>query len=325
MQNNLKFVDIFIGSKCNLACFQCDTRSDVVRTSVYDPDMDNIKESIDLVQKNFKVEYYTLLGGEPLLYLKKVEEVLKYIRSIDKTVKIIIPTNATVLHKKFDEVARLLNTYTVSLYICNHYAGFEDTTKSQQIRSVSKQFVEYLNLTKIDQNVFFEELLDWTNKRNDPSLGEYIQRKGTMSLDPTNEVYSSGQYYVWIRDQYEFQSSYYLENNKPKPFQSNNIWDSYINGCCSLMCSFLLNKKLYKCAALGTLEKLLNYHEVLDDPDWEQYLNYQPLDLENCSEDDIKNFSDQKYRAINECSMCPSTSKSFRKVEETVFPIKIVK
>jgi hypothetical protein len=54
--NSLKILDVFIGGKCNLACFQCDTRSDVIRSGEYDQSTEDIIEGIRLAQKHFKIE-----------------------------------------------------------------------------------------------------------------------------------------------------------------------------------------------------------------------------------------------------------------------------
>ena len=55
MQSYLKILDVFIGNKCNLACEQCDTRSDIIRTKDYDPSLEEIKEGIALAQKHFRI------------------------------------------------------------------------------------------------------------------------------------------------------------------------------------------------------------------------------------------------------------------------------
>ena len=52
MRNSLKILDIFIGNMCNLTCFQCDTRSDVIRTTKLDPDLVSIKKGILLAEEH---------------------------------------------------------------------------------------------------------------------------------------------------------------------------------------------------------------------------------------------------------------------------------
>jgi hypothetical protein len=147
-----------------------------------------------------------------------------------------------------------------------------------------------------------------------------------MFLSSSDLVYTNGIFHVWFRDQEYFQSSYYFNNdNKPKPFMTDNPEKSYLNGCCSLMCSFLYNKRLYKCAALGTLRNFLKHHDSLEDIDWQKYLNYKPLDLETCTIEESTKFSNTKYNSISECDMCPASSQNFRKTEDKVLPIKFHK
>jgi organic radical activating enzyme len=73
---NLKVFDIFYGNKCQIACQQCDTRSDLIRKGEHDPDLETIKEGILLTKEKFHIEHYSLLGGEPLLYKNKIESIV---------------------------------------------------------------------------------------------------------------------------------------------------------------------------------------------------------------------------------------------------------
>jgi organic radical activating enzyme len=293
--NSLKILDIYIGGKCNLACFQCDTRSDVIRTDEYDRDTESILNDINLVQKHFKIETYSMLGGEPLLYLSQIIKIVKHIKETDPTAKIIIPTNGTLLHKHKEDLRNLLFNYDVSLFVCNHFAGFNDLSLSTKVISSALQFCKDLNLTQgnvveFNKQLSGRDILDSTN-----FLGEEY-------------VYTNGNINVWIRNQKEFHSHYYVSETGPKPFMSGNPSESYKEGCCSPMCSFLYDGKLYKCAALGTLQRFLKFHNLLEDADWQKYLSYKPLNLNTASVEEIKDFSDSKFSAKPECDMCPSSS-----------------
>jgi hypothetical protein len=85
------------------------------------------------------------------------------------------------------------------------------------------------------------------------------------------------------------------------------------------------DKKLYKCGSLGTLERFLTHHESLDDPDWQKYLQYKPLDLTTCTLEQAQEFSKMKFYSNDACDMCPTESKWFIKTEEKVLPIKFIK
>lgn len=299
--NSIKILDIFIGNKCNLSCFQCDTRSDIVKSKSFDPTIESIKQGIMLAQQHFTIEHYSLLGGEPLFYMDTVKELVAFIRNFDTTTPILLPTNGKMIAKKADELASLVSQYNLTLMVCNHFSAFEDKILSNELTTDVDKFVKQLGLTESKQHTFFEQVID---------EGVYVNQQGNVT--------------VFFRDQDYFQSNYYLDNSKPKPFASGDPDASYANGCCSPFCSFLRDNKLYKCAALATVKTLLTHYDNLDDPAWEKYLNYQPLDLVNCTPEEVAEFSNTKYRSIEQCDMCPSQSKSFTKTKATVIPIKEV-
>lgn len=299
--NSIKILDIFIGNKCNLSCFQCDTRSDIVKSKSFDPSIESIKQGITLAQQYFNIEHYSLLGGEPLFYMDKVKEIVAFIRSFDSTTPILLPTNGKMIDKKANELSALISQYNLTLMVCNHFSAFEDKTLSTELTANVVKFVKQMRLTESKQHLFFDQIID---------KGLYVNEQGKVTL--------------FFRDQDYFQSNYYLENNKPKPFASGDSDASYANGCCSPFCSFLRDSKLYKCAALATVRTLLEHHDSLNDPAWEKYLNYEPLDLTNCTPEEVAHFSNTKYRSIEQCDMCPSQSKSFTKTKATVIPIKEV-
>jgi organic radical activating enzyme len=330
MQSYLKILDVFIGNKCNLACEQCDTRSDIIRTKDHDPSLEEIKEGITLAQKHFLIENYTMLGGEPLLYLDKIEEIAKFIRQTDRTGHIIIPTNATLLNKHQEQLSRIMLDYDVSLYVSNHYAGFEKKLRAEKIKQSVADFATQLNFTPYNYKQFMATLFDLDNVHNDPHWDNWLEtrRSDILSGIETDErpIYTNGKIYIWYRDQDAFQSHYYTDiHNKPRPFKTGDPETSYRYGCCSPYCTFMRDKKLYKCGALGTLERFLNYHESLDDPAWQKYLQYRPLDLTTCTTEQAQEFSKMKFYADSACDMCPTESKWFVKTEEKVLPIKFIK
>lgn len=313
--NYLKILDVYVGGKCNLACFQCDTRSDIVGNE-YDLNLDNIFESITLTQKHYSIETYSMLGGEPLLYLPKVRKIIEFIRSTDKIGKIVIPTNGSVLDKHTEELAEIMLEYNVSLYVCDHFAAFENTRLSDKVKTATQNFARHLGFNRYRTSLFLHEILG-NDTPHDFEGGNDLAEQ---------EVYTNGTSYIWLRGQKDFHSNYYLNNGKPKPFMSGDSASSYANGCSSPCCNFLKDKKLYKCAALGTLPTLLKYHNISEDSDWAKYINYKPVDLAQATEDEIAEFSRTKFSAISECDMCPANGDHiFVKTPNKVLPIKEIK
>ena len=117
---------------------------------------------------------------------------------------------------------------------------------------------------------------------------EYVRSKGIdiTNRDPNDVTYMKENYGIHYMESTEFQSIYNIENGVPKPFNSNPQ-DAYKNSCPSQFCAFLYNKKVYKCAALGTLRNFLEKKNLLEDADWQKYLNYKPVDLETDSPEEF--------------------------------------
>lgn len=316
----IKLLDIYYGTRCNLACSQCDTRSDVIRDDETDPSIDSILDGVSLAQEKFEIDLYSVLGGEPLLYLDKIELIVSYIRKTDPQAKIQFSTNGVLLHKKTARLVELMKKYSVSLFVCNHFAGFDDVKTKNIADSVNKLAI-LLDMVEDDASKFFSNFIDFTNPRKDSYMESWIEaNKDTFPREePQEQYFHANNIFIHFRPQYDFKSNHYILNGKPKPFKTGNPALSYRSGCSSVMCNFLVNHKLYKCAALGTLEKLLDYYGSKDDPDWQKYLAYQPLDLKNCNSDQITAFSNSKYSCIDQCDMCGVDS--FLKTRETVIHV----
>lgn len=329
--NYLKILDVFIGNRCNLACHQCDTRSDIIRNTEKDPSLLSIFEGINLTRKNFHIETYSLLGGEPLLYLDKVEQVIKHIRSLDLSARIVIPTNGSLIKKHSDRLIKIISTWQVDLYVCNHYAAFDSQDLSEQVKKDTRDLAEQMSMTVFPLKVFLNKIFDLDNQRKDDNFAQWLDKRGAILIDSNEstfeEVYSNGNNYIWIRDQKDFHSNHYFNiQGKPLPFASGDHEQSYLNGCSSPCCNFLKDKKIYKCAALGTLKDFLNYHNSLEDSSWTKYMQYRPLNLETCNDNDIAEFNFNKFNAIPQCDMCPSNGNYiFTKTKEKVLPMKIYK
>jgi organic radical activating enzyme len=322
MQKHIKILDIFYGNKCNLACNQCDTHSDVIRTSEYDTTIDTIKESILLANEKFDVENWSVLGGEPLLYKDTVLEIIKFLRSIEPNKTIFFPTNGLLLDKNIDFVVELIQKYKVWVQVCNHTVKFKDTTLTDKIIKATHAIAEKTGIPKLTPSYL------WWNSIMKLSSGTdnwkaYIKAKG---IDPSKddvveETWIKENYGIYYMEANSFQSLHRYINGKPKPFTDNDPKSSYWNSCPSVFCAFLYDKKIYKCAALGSLRNFLQTKDVVDDADWAPYLNYKPVNLVSGSDTEMQHFADTHYCHIDECAMCPSKEISIIKTEENVLPI----
>lgn len=318
-QPYLRFLDIYCGAYCNLACNHCDARSHVLQTKNYDPTLDDILTGIKLVKEKFDIIYYGTSGGEPLLYLDRITEIFKFIKSIDPDAVLLLPTNGTLIDKKLNELVALIKQFDVSVFVCDHFSGFEDKTLSNKVKQNFKLLADAVNLPSGNVSEFYKNLFDIENKKNDILYQEWLDKRQNFYdyIEDTEQVFYN-KTFVHYREQSTFKQNYQLIDNIPKPFKTNNPAKSYQNGCTSDMCSFLIDKKLYKCSSLGTLNRFLNHHNLLNDPDWQKYLNYKPINLENYNNDEIDFFDKTKYCEIGECDMCSNKDTSFLKTPEYV-------
>jgi hypothetical protein len=214
--------------------------------------------------------------------------------------------------------------------ISDHVRKFKDTSRSDKIQFSAEQLADQLNLPLIDSNELWKDVL--SQRPLDSGWTDYWKTKSTYfenvdaSQDKSNDSFWwNNSYGVFLQGQTEHAKHYYIKNNKPLPFNSTDTAKSYFKSCPSCYCTFLYNKKLYKCAALGTLKQFLEKHESIDSPEWQKYLSYKPLDLTSCTLDEVENFSTSKFQNIDECSMCPENNQIISLTEETVLPIKFYK
>jgi organic radical activating enzyme len=324
--NSLKILDIFVGNQCNLTCLQCDTRSDQIRNNKLDPDLEKTKLGISLAMRNFKIDNFSLLGGEPLLYIDKTKKLLEYIRSLDASTNIFLPTNGTLINRFQNEVINLLEDYKITLSVSNHFSAFLNKTLSSSLMENCNVIIKKLNLEKISMYEIEDRHFDLENRANDLHWDDFLKITKKHN-DEFNGIHAYANkdrsIVILFKDQNTFKSHYRLEAGKPKPFMTGDPHLSYQKGCCSPFCNFMFETKLYKCGALGTLKRFLEFHNIENDRDWRKYLSYHPLDLENCTETEVEEFSNSKFRSIEQCDMCPSSNNfSIKKTPETVIPIK---
>lgn len=316
----IKFLDIYCGAFCNLACDHCDARSHVIQTTEFDPSLEEILDGIRLVKEKFDVVYYGTSGGEPLLYLDKIKKIFQFIRTLDTNATLMFSTNGTLINKKLDELVELITSLNVNLFVCNHFSGFDNPLLSNKVKKNTQLLVNRLEMVEGNTVHFYKNLFDLENKQNDLYFQKWINERTDQfdNADPSEKVYYKNNMFVNYREQSYFKKNYQLIENIPKPFKTNDPVLSYRNGCSSDMCSFLIDKKLYKCATLGTLKRFLNFYNLTNDPDWKKYISYEPLDLENCTVNEIDFFHKTKYCSINECDMCPSSNVEYKKTADKV-------
>jgi len=309
MNRHIKLLDAFYGNKCNLACSNCDSRSDELDFD--GPTIESIRESILLANEKFDVENWSMIGGEPFLYKDKIYEIIKCIRSFEPNKTIFMSTNGMLLHKNIDWVVDLVNEFKVWVQVCNHTSLFyPKETMIDAVHTVGKR----LGIKEtIPAYLWWYDVFNF--ETGTENWKQYVKDKGMdiTTRDPNDITYMKENWGIHYMESPYFQTISDRINGVPKPFNSNPA-DAYKNSCPSQFCAFLHDKKIYKCGALGTLKRLLEKYDLMNDPDWQKYLKYKPVDLETCTDEDVERFANTHYCSVAECSMCPG---EYRGIEKT--------
>jgi organic radical activating enzyme len=280
-------INLLYGYKCNYSCHGCLTNSDADYHEQDDPDLDKLLDSIPILADTFNIEsMITLIGGEPFLYWNShiVPISLKVNEHFPKT-RINIFTNGQLLGKNLDKFIDLSDRVdNITLEVTQHLIGLENTTPGR----IWKSGIDYLSRH------------DRIHKIHDEHY--HVKNNIYANILLTSKIYN------WIP------SLKRLPNGMIKPYASNNPAESMKHGCSAANVSALVKDGyLYKCGLLGTLDHGLKYRNQLNDPDWQKYLSYQPLDLFNFSQEDLDQYMETYGKPISECDMCSDNPKNIIK------------
>ena len=275
---NLKILDVFYGYECNLACTDCNPGSNIIQHRRLDPTLDSIIESIDNLAEHVEsaTNRITLLGGEPFLYWEeRIVPIVRHLRAKFPTSTISVVTNGLLLHKFIDSVINLmLEVDNFKLSVSDHMREFSDDRVAINYYNNLNKFLSDSRLNKIHDFHY-----DIPNRKIDV----HLESEAVL-----------------------FIAQYKKINGQLKPFKTGDPDKSFRNGCCSSICSHLVNSKLYKCSKLAAIHDILKETDQLDDPDWAPYLNYVPIDLTQKDIDgELLKFEQNIGKSINVCDMCP--------------------
>ena len=276
---DLQIVQVMIGWKCNLSCQDCFSGVDILRNKIdHEPEVNDIIKSIDDLSNyvNNVTNLFTVSGGEPMLYWDKVKPVVRHIRKKFPLAKIMINSNGRLLHKHKDDLIDFLKEIqNISIGLANHASEFPDDPVGQAYHN--------------DLDKFFSD--------------SRLNKNHPMHYDiPDNDV--NFHWNIWPDG---FTAQWKRVGDKIKPFATKNPRKSMEHGCIGDVCAMLSDdSKLYKCARLAVLPTILKRIGQLDDPDWQPYLSYQPVDVsDNNAWADIYKFAEEEGKPISECDMCP--------------------
>jgi uncharacterized Fe-S cluster-containing radical SAM superfamily protein len=220
-QPYIKFLDIYAGAYCNLACKHCDARSDVIQTKKFDPSLPEILEGISLVRKNFDVVYYGVSGGEPLLYLDKMKKIFEFIRTQDPNATLMFSTNGMLINKNIKQLVDIITNLKVNMFVCDHFSAFEDKTLSNKVKKNVNLLVNALGMKEGSNQTFYKNLFDYKNRKNDKFLQSWLDQKKDIfeHSDPSEKVFYK-ETFLHFREQGVFIKNYHTINNIPKPLKT---------------------------------------------------------------------------------------------------------
>lgn len=303
----LHIVEIFYGHRCNLSCQGCSSVSDHIKDYDDDPSLESIFESIENLSKSVYPKSIDLMGGELFLYWDRIKQIIPKIREHFPKTLISMTTNGMLLEKHADEVVEISKKYhPCVLEVTNHFTLFPEDSLTDNYKKKIENFVSKNNFVEKDKTE--EEMWDKTYLIEFRTKGDETYENENMDLHLTKPV--------------NFYPGYFKnEAGKLKPFATNDPEGSYEKGCSMPVCHLLLDNKLYKCSWFAFLPRLLKRNGQEGDPDWDKYLGYKPLDLENADQQDLIDFYQNSNKAISLCDMCSNQEKHMIKHDRsTVLP-----
>jgi hypothetical protein len=209
----------------------------------------------------------SLLGGEPLLnpHLREICIAYRNLFPHEET-KLRIITNG-ILIKKCGWLEELIRTYHIHLQVSLHV--LTGKTKNAELAAQVKEGLALLET--------------WAAHTPRPAETRWAPPVGT-------------------KQKLHFQIFYQGEGSRIKPFHHDNIAESKKHCTCETL--QLYKGNLYKCAPIAYIGDVLKKLGRENDPDWQPYVNYEPL-RPDCSHEQLLHFMKQQPLPEWTCTMCP--------------------
>lgn len=276
-------LDIHFTNLCNLHCDQCTHLSNFnINKKIT---IEELKNYYELWNKKIQPIVFAISGGEPFLH-KDVEKMICLTKKSWPHSQILIFSNGLLLHK-FTNLPLILKKHGITLIVSNH-----STTNSAKY---DKKFNDVVNLLK-----------GWIKKYDIPNLieidGYLPDHDTTIYRKENNELVE----YKFINETSSWLKFYKGYGKEMKPYNDNNVKESWNNCPVGQTCFQLYNGNIYKCAPLAYLPDLHNKFGL--SPEWDHYLSYKPLSPDS-SLKELKKFFAKKEESY--CNMCPSTPQKF--------------
>ena len=261
-------VDIHVINSCNLKCLGCNHLADFGYGGPFTAE--ELIAWITPWKERLDFKRISLMGGEPLLNPQLKNICIGY-RNLfpPKKTKLRIITNGIQIIK-CPWLKELIQEYHVHVQASLHVLNGKRLNEK-----LIHQVTEGLTL--------LEKWAEDTPNRVETNWGPLVDSKEKLN----------------------FQVFYQGAGNDIKPFDHDDIAESKRHCTCKTV--QLYKFRLYKCAPVAYIGEVLKKIGKENDPDWQPYLNYEPLPPD-CSDDELKRFMEKQPSPEWTCRMCPPHS-----------------
>ena len=261
-------VDIHVINACNLKCYGCNHLADFGYGGPFAAN--ELLEWIKPWKERLYFKRISLMGGEPLLnpHLKDICIGYRKFFPPDETKLRIITNGIQII--KCPWLKELIQEYHVHVQASLHV----------------------LNGKRINEKLIHQ-------------VKEGLALLEKWAEDTPNRVETNWGPQVDSKEKLNFQVFYKAAGNDIKPFDHDDIAESKKHCTCKTV--QLYKSRLYKCAPVAYISEVLKKIGKENDPDWQPYLNYEPL-APDCTDDELKRFMEKQPQPEWTCRMCPPYS-----------------
>jgi organic radical activating enzyme len=255
-----------ITTSCDLACPGCDRFIDYDHP--WHEELEELKSNMTAWGKRLDPDNFTIIGGEPLIH-PGIYDIIKHSRQCFDHARIEVYSNGFFLSKRENLLEVLLDVQPAKLSVTLHNS---DESIKEKIRdNIRKHIIKDF---------------EWREEENN------IWRYQDVELEVTDPTQGG-----W----YDYRQKI---NGQLKPWSDNNPSMSYTN-CGVNIYPIIYKNKLYKCPPISMLKTHATKYNMLDDKDWESYLEYKGLNVD-CSEYELQGFVANVFEPHPICAMCPA-------------------
>jgi organic radical activating enzyme len=272
-------LDVHVINSCNLRCHGCNHLANYGYGGSFTEN-----ELVDWIapwKNRLQFQRISLLGGEPLLnpHLKNICVAYRRLFPSQET-KLRITTNG-ILIKECPWLKELIQDYNIHVQVSLHVLNGEK--KYPKLIAAVRQGMKLIE--------------KWAEETRGP-----VESKWGAAVDSKKKL--------------NFQVFYQGAGRHIKPFKHDNMVESKKHCTCETL--QLYRHNLYKCAPIAYLGQALRKIGAEHDPDWQPYLNYQPL-ASDCSDVDLNCFMRKQPQAEWTCKMCPPHSNVILSKQRQLF------